>query len=145
VAAKPLSPRELETWQAFKKMGEQVFRRVAADIEIGSGLSAAEFGVLSRAGDLGKGQLRQHELAISRGWHKSRLLHQLTRMEDRGFLERSTARDTGVLVAITESGTDALGAARPVHAASVRQHLLTRLGPNQAAVILDLFARLSDG
>jgi DNA-binding MarR family transcriptional regulator len=145
VTPKALSPHELEIWHAFKKMGEHVFSRVARDIEEASGLSGSELGVLSRLEDLGKGQLRQQELAVSMGWHKSRLSHQLTRMENRGLLKRSAGKDGGVLVSIAESGTDLLGAARPVHAASVRERLLRRLGPNQAAVILDLFARLSAG
>lgn len=80
-------------------MSDNVLARVGSDIEKGSGLSGADFGVLSRLEGLGRGSLRQQELADSMVWHKSRLSHQLTRMQQRGYLERSpaaTGRSDGV-------------------------------------------------
>lgn len=141
---KPLSTRELKIWHAFKKVGETVFGLVVRDVSDATGLSAAEFGVLSRLEDLGDGELRQQVLADSMGWHKSRLSHQITRMQERGFVERRSVELSSVTVAISKRGRDILVAARPIHAASVRRHLLDRLSPEQARMVLEIFARLGD-
>lgn len=125
-------------------MGESVFGLVVRDVSDATGLSAAEFGVLSRLEDLGDGELRQQALADSMGWHKSRLSHQITRMQERGFVERRSVELSSVTVAISKRGHDILVAARPVHTASVRRHLLDRLSPEQARMVLEIFAHLGD-
>jgi DNA-binding MarR family transcriptional regulator len=74
--------------------------------------------------------MRQNALAESTGWHRSRLSHQLTRMEQRGLLTRHGV-DGGVEVRLTDTGRDRAKAARPVHAAAVRRHLIDRLDPSR--------------
>ena len=80
MTARLLSPRELRVWHAFRLMHEDVLGRVDRDIQT-TRLSGPEFGVLSRLGACGKGEMRQQALASSMGWDKSRLSHQLTRMQ----------------------------------------------------------------
>jgi DNA-binding MarR family transcriptional regulator len=139
-----LSPRELRIWHAFKLMGDVVLAQVGSDIERATGISGAEFGVLSRLEAMGKGQLRQQKLADSMGWDKSRLSHQLTRMETRGYLERSPATEGGVMVSITKAGSDVLALARPVHAQSVRENLLDRLSSKQTDALVQISTRVVD-
>jgi DNA-binding MarR family transcriptional regulator len=144
VKQKSLSPRELRVWHAFKLMGDYVLAQVGSDIERATGLSGAEFGVLSRLAGMGRGQLRQQKLAESMGWHKSRLSHQLTRMEVRGYLVRNPAEEVGVMVSITEAGRDVLAAALPVHGESVRKHLLDRLSEKQEISLVQISTRVID-
>ena len=124
---KPLSPQELRVWHAFKVMGEEVLARVGRDLAVSAGLSGPEFGVLSRLASIGKGEMRQQDLARSMGWDKSRLSHQLTRMQERKLVERCEAEKRVVLVVLTKQGREKLEAARPIHAESVRRNLLGRL------------------
>jgi DNA-binding MarR family transcriptional regulator len=133
--AKPLSPQELRIWHAFKMMGEDVLERIGRDITEVTGLSGADFGVLSRLADLGKGQMRQQALAESLGWDKSRLSHHLTRMQQRQLIERQEA-DRVVLVVLTAQGKTKLDEARPVHAESIRRNLLSRLSEQQTQTIV---------
>jgi DNA-binding MarR family transcriptional regulator len=137
---KPLSPHELRVWHAFMLMHEDVLGRVGRDITQATGLSGPEFGVLSRLAALGKGEMRQQELARVMAWDKSRLSHQLTRMQERGFIERHRCDERTVLVAITRLGREKLDAARPIHAASVRRNLLSRLTQEQ----IDTIVRVSN-
>jgi DNA-binding MarR family transcriptional regulator len=136
MSTKLLSPQELRVWHAFKLMGDDVLARVGRDIAEATGLSGPEFGVLSRLADLGKGEMRQQNLAQCMGWDKSRLSHQLTRMQQRKLIERREPEQRVVLVAITKHGQKMLDAARPVHAESVRRNLLSRLSPEQTATIV---------
>jgi DNA-binding MarR family transcriptional regulator len=131
MSIEPLSPHELRVWHAFKLMGEDVMARVGRDITEATGLSGPDFGVLSRVAALGKGEMRQQRLAESMGWDKSRLSHQLTRMQARDLIERREADKRVVLVVLTKHGREKLKAARPIHAESVRRNLLARLSREQ--------------
>ena len=110
--------------------------RVGRDLAVSAGLSGPEFGVLSRLASIGKGEMRQQDLARSMGWDKSRLSHQLTRMQERKLVERCEAEKRVVLVVLTKQGREKLDAARPVHAESVRRNLLGRLSAEQIATVV---------
>lgn len=138
--AKLLSPQELRVWHAFRLLHEDVLARVGRDLSEATGLSGAEFGVISRLAAIGKGQIRQQDLARIMGWDKSRLSHQLTRMSERGLIERRKTDPKSVLVVLTQLGRDRLEAARPVHAESVRRNLLSRLTQEQ----IDTIVRVSN-
>src|ERR1700759_5658871 len=120
MTTRPLSPRELRIWYAFVSMSEDVLERVGGDIALAAGLSGPEFGVLSRLAAFGKGEMRQQELATVMGWEKSRLSHQLSRMQKRKLIERR-ADGRATLVVLTRAGREKLGSALPVRAESVRR------------------------
>ena len=136
MTVKLLSPQELRVWHAFMLMGEDVLGRVGRDIAQATGLSGPEFGVLSRLAAIGKGEMRQQALASVMSWDKSRLSHQLTRMEERALIERRRTDGKTVLVALTKLGREKLDSARPIHAVSVRRNLLSRLTQEQIATIV---------
>ncbi len=121
-------------------MGEDVLGRVGREIAQETGLSGSDFGVLSRLAALGKGEMRQQALASVMAWDKSRLSHQLTRMQQRALIERRRTDGRTVLVSITRLGREKLDAARPVHADSVRRNLLSRLTQEQ----IDTIVRVSN-
>jgi DNA-binding MarR family transcriptional regulator len=137
---KPLSPQELRVWHAFRLMHEDVLARVGWDIAQATGLSGSEFAVLSRLAGPGKGEMRQQVLAGMLAWDKSRLSHQLTRMQERSLIERRRVDGKTVLIALTQLGREKLDAARPVHAGSVRRNLLSRLAQEQ----IDTIVRVSN-
>src|SRR6266481_1783481 len=136
MSTKALSPSELRVWHAFLLMGEDVLSRVGRDIAQATGLSGPEFGVLSRLSAIGKGEMRQQALARVMTWDKSRLSHQLTRMQQRSLIERRYVNGNTVLVVLTRVGREKLEDARPIHAESVRRNLLSRLTPEQVATIV---------
>jgi DNA-binding MarR family transcriptional regulator len=144
MAANPLSPREFRIWHAFRLMGEDVLGRVGRDIAQATGISGPEFAVLSRLAAIGKGAMRQQELARLMAWEKSRLSHQLTRMEERELIERRTAAGRVTFVVLTRAGREKLESARPIHAESVRRHLLSRLSAEQIDAIVRISNLLGD-
>jgi DNA-binding MarR family transcriptional regulator len=144
MSAKPLSPRELRIWHAFMSMSEDVLERVGSDIARATGLSGPEFAVLSRLAAYGKGEMRQQELAIVMGWEKSRLSHQLSRMERRKLVERRSGDARATLVVLTRAGREMLGNALPVRAESVRRNFLSRLTSEQIDTIVRVSNLLGD-
>ncbi|WIE74102.1 MarR family winged helix-turn-helix transcriptional regulator [Curtobacterium sp. MCJR17_020] len=131
----PLTEQEQRLWHAWKIAADKVRQRVAEDLKAGSGLSDQDFGILTRLAELGGGKLRQNDLGALLRWDRTRLSHQLTRMENRGLVSRS-AVDGGVLVRVTDEGVRLVRVARPIHAAAVREHLLQRTeGIDHAALL----------
>ena len=144
MAAKPLSPRELRIWYAFVSMAEDVIERVGRDIARATGLSGPEFGVLSRLAAYGKGEMRQQELGSVMGWEKSRLSHQLSRMQKRKLIQRRAGNDRSTIVVLTRTGREKLESALPVRAESVRRNLLARLSAEQTEMIVRVSNLLDD-
>ena len=144
MSTKPLSPQELRVWHAFRLMHEDVLARVGRDITQATGLSGPEFSILSRLAAIGKGEMRQQSLASMLAWDKSRLSHQLTRMQDRDLIERRRTDGKTVLVVLTKLGKEKLDAARPIHADSVRRNLLSRLTQTQIDTIVRVSNLLGD-
>lgn len=141
---KMLSKGDLDVWHAFKQMGQTVMSGIERDLTEATGLTGSDFGVLSRLVDLGNGELRQQALADSMEWHKSRLSHQLTRMQGRDLVTRSEAEPRVIIVSITALGRERLQLARPVHAASVRRWLLDPLSSQDKTTLLNIAAALGD-
>lgn len=139
-----LSAEESRLWHAWRVAGENVLARVARDIADGTTLSGSDYAVLSRLQDLGRGELRQQDLAASLRWDKSRLSHQLSRMQRRKLVRRRPGPGRGVAVVLLAEGARQLAAARPIHTGAVRRHLVARLDPGQRQALLALCALLED-
>jgi DNA-binding MarR family transcriptional regulator len=138
-----LGAEEQRLWHAWKAAAERVRQRVGDDVKAGTGLSDPDFGILTRLVEIGEGALRQNDLAASMRWHRSRLSHQLTRMEERGLLRR-VGVDGGVLVQVTEKGADLAGMARPIHAGAVRRHLVDHIEDRGHTALTHLLEQLAE-
>ena len=138
-----LTRTEGELWHAWKRATDSVMSLIARDITAATGLSGADYGVLSRLVELGRGSLRQQALANSMAWQKSRLSHHLSRMQQRALIRREPTKTNNVLVVITPAGKRALTAALPVHARAVHAHLITKVPRPERASLFALLARLS--
>ncbi len=137
-----LNAEETALWHAWKLAADTVRARIAEDINAAVGLSDADFAVLTRIAEIGGGRMRQNALAESIGWHRSRLSHQLSRMEQRGLLTRHTV-DGGVEVQLTDTGQDRVRLARPVHAEAVRRHLMDHFNTAQRQQLRHILAALT--
>ena len=138
-STKPLTRQERELWHAWKQFSEGILARVAHEVLEATGLSGADYAVLSTLMEEGNaGRLRQRELAALLNWDKSRISHQLDRMYERKLLNRSKTAEQGSRVELTSHGREAFARARPIYAQAVRRHLIERLTPEQTTAILAL-------
>ena len=131
MSTKLLSPQELRVWHAFRMMGDDVLDRAGREITEATGLSGPDFGVLSRLAALGKGEMRQQNLAECLGWDKSRLSHQITRMENADLVRRENCESDrrGLYAVLTEHGLETMKKVAPYHVASVRRHFMDLVTP----------------
>jgi len=134
-----LSKNEASLWGSWKRASELLRARIVEEISAETGLSDPDFGVLTRVVEDGGGAMRQNHLAESMGYHRSRLSHHVSRMEERGLVTRRQSGD-GVEVVVTDEGRELVALARPIHAAAVRRYLLDPLTTDEQralGVVLD--------
>lgn len=131
-----LDDDEMRAWLAYRRMRLLLSAEINRDLARDSGLSEADYDVLSNL-TAGDDRRRLSELAARMQWSKSRLSHHITRMEQRGLVRREEVDGDarGSLVVLTAHGRRTIEHAAPGHVASVRRHLFDRLTPEQVRVL----------
>jgi DNA-binding MarR family transcriptional regulator len=137
VAAEPtwLSPDEQSAWRAYLDMTARLSAVLNRELQVDAGISLPDFAVLVPLSEHVDGSMRARDLALALGWEKSRLSHQLARMQRRGLVERRDCDEDkrAAVVALTAEGRRTIDAAAPVHVAGVRRYLFDHLGPAELA------------
>src|SRR5947208_9183310 len=112
-----LDQREQAAWRAYLDMNAKLTARLNREMQDQSGVSIADFSVLVQLSEHVDARMRILELARALGWEKSRLSHQLTRMQQRGLIERSNCSEDrrGAFVVLTDRGRATVEAAAPRH------------------------------
>ena len=145
-ASPAVTAEEWQTWRAFNSMRRQLDLEIERRLQRDAGISAADYSVLIFLFDSPEKQLRANELGAALSWEKSRLSHQVSRMEKRGLLERREC-DTdgrGTWISLTADGTRAVLGAMRDHAATLRKHFFDALTPAELAVILSASTKIMD-
>src|SRR5256885_14445810 len=121
--SKWLDEREARAWRAFLLMQREFGGRIAQAIQRDTGLSAADYEVLVHLSEAPDGRLRAFELGRATQWEKSRLSHHITRMADRGLVQREScpSDSRGAFAVLTPKGRAAIEAAAPKHVEHVRR------------------------
>jgi DNA-binding MarR family transcriptional regulator len=141
----PLTPGERAAWRAVLLVADLLRFEVAAEVGPVTGLSPADHSVLMRLDETPGRQVGQQNLANAMFWSKSRLSRQLSRMQTRGLVERTTdGSPPGVRVSMTEAGRSAIRAAAGVHAAAVRRHLIQVASEEELNAFVQLADRIAD-
>ena len=132
-----LEPEEWELWDTWMRAQRLLARELERGLQRESGISKAEFSVLVTLRRAPGREMGVGELAESLAWEKSRLSHQLTRMENRGFVERTQYGATGrrTRIGLTAQGRRLAQRAILGHAGNIRRYFLDALTPEQAATI----------
>jgi DNA-binding MarR family transcriptional regulator len=135
-----LTDREQLAWRAMLTMWTRLNAQLAREMAADSDLSMADFSVLVALTDTCAGRTRAFSLAEALQWEKSRLSHQLARMEKRGLIERTECAEDGrgQVVGVTAAGRSAIEAAAPAHVAAVRRLFLDALTDEQVDALTEI-------
>lgn len=130
-----LTPKQQRAWVAYMRVQLRMSYEMNRQLQADSNLSLADYDVLvalSGAKDQG---MRVSDLAAQIGWERSRLSHQLRRMEERGLTERRPSADDGRItkVVLTPNGRQAIEEAAPRHVDLVRRLFFDPLPDNLLA------------
>ena len=128
-----LDEREEDAWRAFHAMRTQLLGHLARGLSAQSGLSEAEYEVLVKLSESPGHQMRSRDLGHALQWQRSRLSHQLDRMEKRRLLKREPCPTDarGCVAVLTDAGRESIDRAARLHVADVRHFFADVLTPAQ--------------
>lgn len=124
-----LDADEAAVWRAyldlFRGLRSALDRQLLRDF----GLSAADYALLAPLSEADGEVLRARDLGRRVGWERSRLSHQVSRMETRGLVCREDCEhdQRGYMVRLTKAGRKAVQAATPEHLEAVRRYFFEPL------------------
>jgi hypothetical protein len=119
-----LDEREARAWRGWLAATELLRAQIGRDLLADSGLSDADYVVLVYLSEAPAERARMSDLAAAVRWSKSRLSHQVARMEQRG-----------AFAVLTGAGLDEVRRAAPAHVASVRAHFIGLLDDDELSVL----------
>lgn len=141
-----LSTDEQHAWRTYLRVTAQVEEALNRDLIDSFGHSLPEYEILARLSEAENGFLRMSDLADLLVFSRSRLTHTVRRLEEQGVVERTTnpVDRRGVDCRLTDAGFELVNEMAPVHVASVREHLVDKLGHDQMIELGDLLFQLVD-
>jgi DNA-binding MarR family transcriptional regulator len=123
-----LTDEQQRAWRAYIQLAQLLMRQLDRDLHP-FGLSMHDYEILVELSEAARQRLRMTELADRTTQSRSRLSHQVSRMESRGLVVREGCEGDkrGTFAVLTELGAEVIGQVAPHHVASVRRHFIDQL------------------
>jgi len=127
-----LSSAEQRAWRAHLAAYKLLAHRLDRELQP-FGLSGNDYEILVNLSETPDHRMRMSDLADATIQSRSRLSHQISRMEADGLVARETCSDDrrGTFAVLTEHGWDVIQQVAPHHVASVRRHFIDLLTDDQ--------------
>lgn len=146
VAVEWLSTQEQASWRSWLSAVTLLTDRLNRDLLAEHGLSGMDYEILVRLSETPDRRIRMSDLADRTLASRSRLSHQIDRMERAGLVERESCADDrrGAFAVLTDAGWERLVQAAPDHVRSVRDHLVDVLTPEEFAALGAACRKIAD-
>lgn len=141
-----LTRAEQETWIALVNVAMRLEGTLDTHLRRDGGVTLAEYLVLAMLSENGDRTLTLSELAARINSSASRMSHVVTRLENRGWLQRRPSPTDGrtTLAFLTDSGLDTIQAVAPAHAAYVRSLIFDALGDEDLSALRTGLGKIAD-
>jgi DNA-binding MarR family transcriptional regulator len=83
-----LDAREQRAWRAFLDVCRELLAELNRQLTRDAGLSGADYELLVPLSETPEGRMRPRDLGRQVDWDRSRLSHQIRRMQERGLVVR---------------------------------------------------------
>jgi len=145
LAPRWLTDEEQRAWRAYIRLAQLLMRQLDRDLHP-FGLSMHDYEILVELSEAPRHRLRMTELADRTAQSRSRLSHQVNRMEARGLVSREGCEGDkrGTFTVLTAHGLATIGQVAPSHVASVREHFIDQLDPAELAGLTNAYAPVLD-
>jgi len=126
---------ERRAWLAYSRVQLRLSYEINRQLQAVSGLSAADYDVLTALNGSAGGRLAVSVLANQIGWERSRVSHHIKRMAARGLVSsaQGTTDRRVTEISCTAAGLRVLADAAPGHVALVRRLFFGGLPPEMVA------------
>jgi len=141
-----VSGTDLAVWRSLLDVSARLRLEIDRDLQETASISTTEHHVLISLVEHEGHALRSSELAAEMGWERSRLSHQIRRMEVRGLIRRSRdiADSRGSVITLTPAGLTVLREVTGSHLAFVRKIFLDALDEESKRSLAVALARVSE-
>jgi len=142
-----LDERESHLWRSWLRLNQELVGRLEDLVNRESGLSGADYAVLVPLSESADGLMRARDLRREILWDRSRLSHQLGRMEKRGLVVREQCEEDarGAMVRLTDAGRGAIEGAAPGHVEATRRYFFDLLSDDEIDALTAVFDRVLAG
>jgi DNA-binding MarR family transcriptional regulator len=139
-----LDQSEMRAWRAYVIGSELLRKQLNRELQDRHGMALADYEVLVRLSEPDGRRMRMAQLAGEVASSKSRLSHQISRLETAGLVRRADCGDDarGVFAELTDKGLARLRETAPTHVAGVRAHLIDLLTADEQATLATIFERV---
>ena len=137
-----LTRDQQQHWRAYIAATTLLGERLSRELQAAHGITMADYEILVRLSEAPDRRLRMSQLADHTLASRSRLSHQVDRLEKVGLVERTPCVEDrrGANAVLTEKGWTLLVEAAPTHVEGVREHFVDQLTPEQFAGVGDAHA-----
>jgi DNA-binding MarR family transcriptional regulator len=139
-----LDAREDRAWRAFMHAHHQLTVCLNRLLLQDSGLSGADYEILAVLSGLPEGRMPAQEMGTLLRWEKSRLSHQVRRMQEQGLVAREPNPSDGrsAMIVLLPAGRRAIEDAAPEHVRNVRRHMTDLFTPAELDTLAGLNERI---
>ncbi|GIH50703.1 DNA-binding transcriptional regulator, MarR family [Microbispora rosea] len=140
-----LTPQEQHAWRAHLAAHRLLFHQLDRELQ-GAGLSLNDYEILVNLSESPGRRMRMSELADATVQSRSRLSHQISRMEAAGLVIRQDCEDDrrGTFAVLTDHGWETIQRVAPDHVASVRRHFIDLMTPEQVSALDQIYTPIVD-
>jgi len=121
-----LSKEQQSHWRSWLTASTVLREQLSRELQEQHGLTITDYEILVRLSESESKSIRMSDLATLTLLSRSRLSHQIDRMETAGLVSREVCPDDrrGQLAVLTNAGMKTLVAAAPDHVEGVRKHFV---------------------
>ncbi|WP_156726152.1 MarR family winged helix-turn-helix transcriptional regulator [Streptomyces apocyni] len=127
-----LTDAEQCAWRTHLDVSRLLMHQLEKDLQP-FGLTNNDYEILVNLSEAEELRMRMSDLATSTLQSKSRLSHQITRMENAGLVRRANCESDrrGLFAVLTDHGLATMQKVAPHHVSSVRRHFIDMIDPER--------------
>lgn len=140
-----LTDEQQQIWRSWIRANRQLMEVLGRDLQAEHDVSIADYEILVNLSESPNSRMRMSELAGATLSSRSRLSHQIDRMERAGYVRREDCPDDrrGLYAILTDSGWELMRKTAPFHVETVREHFFNALTAREAGSLGRLCDKLN--
>lgn len=140
-----LSNDEQRMWRRYRDVNQLLDLAIERQLQRDASMSLSDYSVLVSLSEADGRGLRARDLGSVLGWDRSRVSHQVRRMEGRGLVAKGECAEDGrgTIVTLTQEGAEAISRVAPKHVEKVRELFVDVLTEGEISTLTDIYERVA--
>lgn len=146
VEADWLDPDEMRAWRTYIEASDRLQGVLNRSLQAKHGMTMDDYRILVFLSEAPERSLRMSDIADGIVASRSKLTHQIRRLEEAGLVERAgcSSDKRGVLATLTDEGLRRLEKAAPDHVSDVRRFMVDAMTVRQLRTLGDAFVKVGN-